>query len=246
MSMASAFYVTGREGAWAWLDLLHWPYTILHLSFCALGVVLAPEIHIMRSVSVLIAFFCAMGISAHAWDILKGAKIARIPPGQLRVAATISLILAVVIGLYWVIAIPLWYFLAFIVAGVIMCIGYNLEWQLWKTSLHTDNTFALFWGAFPFLTGYIINNPYPSPSQVPVIVLGAGLCYLVSRMQRILSWRARHIRRRMIEVSGSWREVNSEYPITKEWMLKPIEASLMLLCALIPLLVMIILVARYA
>jgi len=244
--LTPAFYITGKRGAWAWLDLLHPPYLILHLSFVALGIVLAPEIHIAKSVSVIIAFFLAMGISAHAWDILQGAKIAKIPERQLKVAAIVSLILAAAIGIYWVIAIPLWYFLVLIALGCVFVLGYNLEWRLWRISLHTDNTFALFWGIFPFLVGYLINWPYPSPKQIIVLVLGAGFCYLVSRMQRILSWRARHIRRRMIEVSGSWREVNSEYPITKLWMLAPIETSLAILCAIVPLLVIMIVGMRYA
>ncbi|RLC73323.1 MAG: hypothetical protein DRI26_01150 [Chloroflexi bacterium] len=244
--LAPAFYITGRKGAWAWLDLLHWPYSVLHLSFVGLGIVLAPEIHLMRSLSALVAFFLAMGISAHAWDILQGAKIVQIPERQLKVAAIVSLILAAAIGIYWVIAIPLWYFLVLIALGCVFVLGYNLEWRLWRISLHTDNTFALFWGVFPFLVGYLINWPYPSPKQIIVLVLGGGFCYLVSRMQRILSWRARQIRRRMTALRGSWKEKDSQYPITKSWMLRPIELSLAILCGLVPLLTIMLLGVRYA
>src|ERR1700735_149659 len=60
-----------RSGGWRDLvTLLHPPYTAWHLSYVALGAAAAPRIHGDRLAAVLLAFFLAVGVGAHAFDEL--------------------------------------------------------------------------------------------------------------------------------------------------------------------------------
>src|SRR5437588_12913921 len=70
-----AFYALARGG---WRDLvtvLHPPYTAWHLSYVALGAATAPRVHAVRLGAALVAFFLAVGLSAHALDELNGRPL---------------------------------------------------------------------------------------------------------------------------------------------------------------------------
>ena len=70
-----AFYAL-RPGGWRDLvTLLHPPYTAWHLSYVALGAAAAPTLHADRLGAALVAFFLAVGISAHALDELNGRPL---------------------------------------------------------------------------------------------------------------------------------------------------------------------------
>ena len=75
------------------------------------------------------------------------------------VAATVALVVAVVLGVYgafwwdgtnWALA-------AAVPVGVALVVGYNLE--LAGGRLHNDLTFALGWGGFPVVVGYLAQVP---------------------------------------------------------------------------------------
>ena len=195
-----AFYaappgVTRR--AWAdWWVLLHPPYTLWHLSYVAIGATIAPRFDGGRLAATLLAFFMAVGVGAHALDEHHDRPLGTAIPGWLLVAAaTVSLGAAVGIGI-----VGLWYvgpgLAVFIVVGVALACGYNLE--LLGGRLHNDVTFAAAWGSFPVLTAY-----YAQAETVRLPALAAAVAaYLLSRAQRSLSTPARTLRRRVASVDG--------------------------------------------
>src|SRR5690242_21195512 len=99
--LAPAYYATRSRGwrrdVWA---LLHPPYTAWHLSYVLIGAGLAPRVSLLRLVATLLAFFLAVGVSAHALDELRGRPLrTEIPSPVLWTAAIIGLGAAVALGL---------------------------------------------------------------------------------------------------------------------------------------------------
>jgi hypothetical protein len=74
---------------------------------------------------------------------------------------------------------------AFIMVGVVLAVGHNLE--LLGGRLHNDITFAAAWGAFPVLTAYYIQAGTLSLAGVAA----AGAAFGLSSAQRHLSTPAR-------------------------------------------------------
>lgn len=241
--MEPAWYIIRSSNRlWAkYLNLLHPPYLTLHLSFIVLGAALAPDLHYWRLGAMLVAFALAMGVASHALDLCRGdpLKLA-IPRRQLLIVAVLSALAAVGIGVAtaWVLSAP--WFLLFVAFGVFQMAAYNLEW--FDGAFHTDASFAIFWGVFPFLTGYITQS---ATFSWP-LVLGMVFCYAVSRIQRVLSTRARFVRRRISRVAGYYysEHEGQEMPteIRREWLLAPEETALAWLCFTIPVLAVLLLV----
>jgi hypothetical protein len=150
---AVAFY--GRRGSrWAdWWTLLHPPYTLWHVSYAVLGAGLAPHVDWTALVATALAFFLAVGLAAHALDELNGRPLhTAIADRMLWVVAVGALAGAVTLGALGVsrrgpALIP------FIVVGVGLVLGYNLE--LFGGRLHTDLGFAAAWGGFPVVVGFV-------------------------------------------------------------------------------------------
>jgi hypothetical protein len=147
-------------------------------------------------VAALVAFFLAVGISAHALDELGGRPLGtQLSRRALVIAASAGLAGAVAIGVAGVIVVspvlaPL------VLVGAFFVVAYNLE--LFGGRFHTDTWFALAWGGFPALTGYVVNALTVRPAGVLV----AAACCLLSVAQRRLSTPARDLRRRTSAVSG--------------------------------------------
>ena len=74
---------------------------------------------------------------------------------------------------------------------------YNLE--LFGGAIHNSPGFALAWGAFPLLTGYFAC----AGTITWVALLAAGYAALTSYVQRVLSTPVRHVRRRVMTVTGA-------------------------------------------
>ena len=171
--------------------LLHPPYTAWHLSYVALGSAAAPHLYGGRLLAALAAFFLAVGVSAHALDELAGRPLGTaLSRATLIVLAVAGLAGAVAIGVAGVVTVsPL---LAPLVAlGAFLVLAYNLE--LAGGRFHTDAWFALAWGGFPALTGYVANA---LTMQTRPAILVAAACCLLSVAQRRLSTPARDLRRR--------------------------------------------------
>lgn len=195
---APAYYATTKTGWWRdVVALLHPPYTAWHLSYVVIGAALAPRLNLVNLAATVVAFFFAVGISAHALDELHGRPLrTTIPSSALITAAAIGLAAAVALGVAGVSRVGPG-LLAFIALGVLFVVVYNLE--LLGGRLHGDIWFALSWGAFPVVTGYFAQTGRLSLGVLAV----AAAAYALSYGQRSLSTPARMLRRRSRAVAGS-------------------------------------------
>jgi hypothetical protein len=215
-------YYAARPGGWRdWWTLLHPPYTAWHLSYVVIGAALAPRVQASRLIATVLAFFLAVGLAAHALDELRGRPLrTRIPSPVLIAVAVAGLAGALALGVAGVsrvggILIP------FMVAGPILVVGYNAE--LFGGAMHTDLGFAVAWGAFPVLTGYVAQ----AATLAVAPVLAAAGAFALSAAQRRLSTPARNIRRRALRVEGSITFADGRRtPITADSLIRPLELAL--------------------
>jgi hypothetical protein len=216
-----AFYAL-RSGGWRdWVTLLHPPYTAWHLSYVALGAAAASRVHIDRLGAALVAFFLAVGVSAHALDELNGRPLeTNLSRRSLIALAVVGLAGAVTIGVLGVIVVsPL--LAPLVVAGGLLVPAYNLE--LAGGRFHTDAWFALAWGGFAAFTGYFAN----ALTIAPAGVLVTAACCLLSVAQRRLSTPVRVLRRRTAEVVGEQRLTDgSTLELTRARLSAPLEGAL--------------------
>jgi hypothetical protein len=191
-------YYAARSGRWRdWWTLLHPPYTAWHLSYVVIGASLAPRVDGTRLVATLIAFFAAVGLSAHALDELHGRPLGtRIPSAALVAVTVAGLTTAVVLGVAGVARVGL-VLMPFIVAGPVLVVAYNAE--LFGGIVHTDAGFAVSWGAFPLITAYVAQ----ADGLGLAAVLGGVAAFALSYAQRSLSKPARLLRRQVQGVHGS-------------------------------------------
>jgi len=221
-TLAPAYY-TQRAGGWRRdvLALLHPPYTAWHLSYVVIGASLAPSVDLVRLAATLLAFFLAVGISAHALDELHGRPLRTELPGRVLVgAAIVGLVAAVGIGLAGVTQVGVG-LLPFIALGVLFVAAYNLE--LMGGRLHGDFWFALSWGAFPVLTAYFAQTGRISAGAI----VAAAAAYALSYGQRALSTPARMLRRKSRSVAGVVTLGDgSRIDLNESVLLRPLELAL--------------------
>jgi hypothetical protein len=217
-----AFYAL-RPGGWRdLLTLLHPPYTAWHLSYVAIGAAVAPSFAFGRLAWTLAAFLLAVGVAAHALDELHGRPLqTRISDRALAGLATAGLGGAMAIGVVGALTISAWLFV-FVVAGVMLTLGYNLE--LLGGRIHSDAWFAFAWGAFPALTAYWTQADGMNLQGVLV----AGACLLLSVAQRCLSTPVRELRRRTLSLEGEQRLAGGRtVALDARSIAAPMEAALM-------------------
>ena len=221
-TLAPAYY-TGRAGGWrrdVWA-VLHPPYTAWHLSYVLIGAGLAPSVSAVKLIATLLAFFLAVGISAHALDELKGRPLGTELPGPLlTAAAALGLLGAIGIGIAGLPQVGPG-LVPFIAVGVVFVFAYNLE--LLGGRLHGDFWFALSWGAFPVLTAYFAQTGRLS---IGAVAAAAG-AYALSFGQRSLSTPARLLRRRSRSVTGTLTlKDGAEVKLDEAALLRPLERAL--------------------
>jgi len=220
--LGPAYYATRARGwrrdVWA---VLHPPYTAWHLSYVVIGAGLAPSLDVKRLAATVLAFFLAVGISAHALDELRGRPLQTdLAAKTLWAAAILGLVGAVGLGLAGVFVVGPG-LLPFVAAGVLFVFAYNLE--LLGGRLHGDFWFALSWGAFPVLTAYFAQTGRLSFSAVAVAVAA----YALSFGQRTLSTPARLLRRKTRSVTGTLTLLDgSETNLDEHALLRPLELGL--------------------
>lgn len=222
--LPSAWYASSRSGFRQWWTVLHPPYTLWHLSYVVLGASVAADLDVVRLIATLLAFALAVGLSAHALDELNGRPLQTdLPSAALIGVAVTTLAAAVTLGILGVGRVGPG-LLAFVVVGVALVVGYNLE--LGGGVLHNDATFALAWGGFPTLVGYFAQTGRVSPAAVLVATAACGL----SLAQRTLSTPARRLRRRVTDVRGvlTLREGSVEL-VDRAGLLAPLETALRIL-----------------
>lgn len=220
----AAFYALSAGGWRDLVTLLHPPYTAWNLSYVALGAAAAPTLHLDRLAAALGAFLLAVGVSAHAFDELRGRPL-RTKLGQsvLLALAIVSLVVSVGIGVAGTLVVsPL--LAPLVLTGAFLVPAYNLE--LAGGRFHTDAWFALAWGAFPAFTGYFVNALAIRPAGILV----AAACFLLSAAQRRLSTPVRQLRRSTIELRGMQTLSDGRVvELTKERLLAPLEGALSIL-----------------
>ncbi len=193
-----AFYALAPGGWRDYVTILHLPYTAWHLSYVAIGAALAPELEPARLLAALAAFGLALGIGAHALDELQGRPLrTQIPAAVLWALAIGSITVAVGIGVGASFAWTQW-LLPFVAVGGFLVFAYNLE--LFEGAFHSDLWFALAWGAFPVLSGYLVAAERLTVESALVALFAVAMSYA----QRTLSTQVRAVRRgRSPERAGS-------------------------------------------
>jgi hypothetical protein len=234
---AAAFYAR-RGGRLAdWWTVLHPPYTVWHLGYVVLGAAMAPSRDWGALGLSVLAFLLAVGVTAHALDELAGRPLGTsIPDGALQAVAVAALLGAVALGLWGVFwwGPVNWPLLAAIPVGAVLVVGYNLE--LFGGRLHNDLSFALGWGGFPVVVGYVAQLPPYDGRDAVAAVLAAGAGVATSYAQRRLSAPARLLRRRTLEVSGTATSTAGQVrQLDRAVLLAPLEGALKALAWGVPL-----------
>ncbi len=222
------------------MTLLHPPYTAWHLSYVAIGAAAAPIIDHGRLIWTLIAFLCAVGIGAHALDELHGHPLeTRLADRTLVGLAVAGVGIATAIGIAGALVVGWWIGLL-VVAGVALVVAYNLE--LAGGRFHTDLWFALGWGGFPALVGYLVNA---GELAWPGVVVAAG-CVAVSAAQRALSTPVRRLRRRTASLEGTQRlHDGTELELSIATLAAPLDRALVALSGGVVLLAIGLVAARW-
>ncbi len=230
-----------RTGGWRdFITILHIPYTMWHLSYVVIGAACAPAVEGDRLAGLVLAFFLAVGIGAHALDEFKGRPLGTEKSNAFLVwLGLLSLLGAGVIGLTAIFVISFWA-VPFVLFGVFITLAYNLEW--FSGRFHSDVWFGLAWGAFPALTAYWANAERIDATSVLI----AGGCFGLSMAQRTLSKYAKSLRRNAVSISGQIIFKNGDREeLSLGRLLATPEQTLKLLSVSIPLIAIALLVARW-
>jgi len=204
-----------------YIRLLHLPYTIWHLSYVLLGAAMAPTVFLDRTLFTLTAFFLAMGIGAHYMDEMNGRPLqTTIKDEELMAISIISVLVACILGIIGMILVTA-LLLPFILFGGFIVAAYSLEW--FDGKLHTDNWFAVSWGAFPMITAFFINA---ETITISALAMAFG-CWALSRAQRVLSTRVREVRRKIhaVQLAITYHDSTGRI-LGKEYLMKPSEEAL--------------------
>ncbi len=143
----------------SFMGLLFLPYTGMVLSFSVIGSMLAPSLYWDRVLAIVGIYFLGLGIAAHALDALGSRDLKPwgtiFSRGQLWLMAILSLTLAYLLAIYYMVRYVPWLWVLALSEGFFV-VAYNLEW--FKARFHTDHWFAFSWGFLPVLAGYIMQT----------------------------------------------------------------------------------------
>lgn len=182
------------------IGLLFLPYTGMVLAFVVLGALLAPSVDGSRLWGLVVIYFLALGIGAHALDALgsRGVK----PWGEvfsratLRALAGVSILAAYALGLYYIVTYAPWLAVIALLEGFFL-FAYNLEWAGGR--FHTDGWFAFSWGALPVLAGYLLQTNTLSLAVIIVAIATALLSLVEIKASRAYKALRRQPQRGLLE-----------------------------------------------
>jgi hypothetical protein len=168
------------------VGMLFLPYTGMCVSFSIIGSLLSPgTIFWDRIVAIILIYFTALGISAHAADSIGSKK--NKPWGnyfsnrELLILLIIGLVIAYGIGIYYIIFfVPLLLPIA-ILEGFFL-FAYNYEF--WNGFFHNNLWFAISWGSLAFLAGYIMQTNSLSYTTLLISTLPFLVSYTEIRLSR--------------------------------------------------------------
>ena len=167
------------------MGLLFLPYTGMVLSFTVIGSMLAPAIYWERVGAIVLIYFLALGIGAHALDAV-GSRATK-PWGSVFSDAQLwGLAVAALLCAY---AVAIWYMVHYTpllwpiaLAEGFFLLAYNLEW--FSGRLHNDFWFAVSWGALPVLAGYVLQTNTVSTAALLVAAAMALLSLVEIKASR--------------------------------------------------------------
>lgn len=167
------------------IGMMFLPYTGMCVSFSIIGSLLSPTtIAWDRIVAIIIIYFTALGISAHAADSM-GSK--NRPWGnyfssrELLIMLICGLTIAYAIGAYYIVFfVPLLLPIA-ILEGFFL-FAYNYEF--WNGFFHNNVWFAISWGSIPLLAGYVMQTNSLSPIPLLVSLVAFGISYIEIHLSR--------------------------------------------------------------
>lgn len=227
---STAWYILPSKRGWArWVNVLHWPYTLWHLSYSVIGACLATSVNWPLLGWTVLAFFLGMGVAAHCFDLIRGDPLrVGLQPVLLGLVGGVALACAVLIGVQQIddgVVSPS--LLPAVLLGAVLAVGYNLEWPY----MHGDWQFTAWWGVFPLLVGYFAQGIEFQPAILAALVFASSS----AMAQRVLSTRARFLRRNVEAVDcrlyGPYDYELNTHPWdrvirTKTWLLAPLDLAL--------------------
>ena len=167
------------------VGMLFLPYTAICISFAIIGSMLPSIIYWDRVYAISIIYFLALGISAHILDAI-GSRIK--PWGEvfnkrhLLSIALAAVVIAYIIGLYYIIAYNLYMLAVIAVLEGFFLFAYNLE--LFNARFHNNFWFAISWGSLPLLAGYFIHTNQFSLLAIIASASAGLLSYAEIRISR--------------------------------------------------------------
>lgn len=167
------------------VGMLFLPYTGMCVSFAIIGSLLSPStIAWDRVLAIIVIYFAALGISAHAADSMGSRNKPwgnRFSSVELLIMVIGGLIIAYGIGTYYIVYyVPLLLPIA-ILEGFFL-FAYNYE--LWNGFFHSNIWFAVSWGSMPLLAGYIMQTNSLSYIAILISVVTFLVSYLEIRLSR--------------------------------------------------------------
>jgi hypothetical protein len=167
------------------VGMLFLPYTGMCVSFAIIGSLLSPStIAWDRVLAIIVIYFAALGISAHAADSMGSRSKPwgnRFSSVELLIMVIGGLIIAYGIGTYYIVYyVPLLLPIA-ILEGFFL-FAYNYE--LWNGFFHSNIWFAVSWGSMPLLAGYIMQTNSLSYIAILISVVTFLVPYMEIRLSR--------------------------------------------------------------
>jgi len=167
------------------VGMMFLPYTGMCISFSIIGSLISPTVAWDQIVAIILIYFSALGISAHAADSMGSKK--NKPWGdhfsnlQLLIMLVSGLVIAYAIGAYYIVFfVPLLLPIA-ILEGFFL-FAYNYE--IWNGFFHNNVWFSISWGSMPLLAGYIMQTNFLSYAPLLLSLLAFALSYLEINFSR--------------------------------------------------------------
>lgn len=186
------YYAEGSKKAELW-TILHLPYTAMCLSFLIIGFSIQKPINWLVMLGAVVSFFCGLGIAAHALDQLPGmgsSYVKFLSKKELLSFGGISLIIALGIGAYFIVAYQAWHMIWLMPLQGFFAVAYPVS-KLFKGFFHNDFWFSVGFGFMPVAVGF-----YANTLSFSWLILPYGLlCFLISAIEITLSRFARNVRK---------------------------------------------------
>jgi len=232
-----AWYASGGSKLREFYTILHLPYTSMVLSYILIGAGISPTIYPDRVALTLLAYFLGLGLSAHALNELHATHgVEVLGRRELSVLFALSLIGAVVIGMYGMIElqmmsgsfVPAFALTVFMFLEVFFLIAYNIE--AFGGAFHSDLAFALSWAVIPTLVSYYVNSLVISAGAVLVALSMAATAGIEINLSR---W-CKDFRRKSVLTEMQFADGSRQTITTVQLLAKP-ERALKLIVVVVDL-----------